>query len=167
MSGSSAITWLMISCSFPLEHSSTKSALQTLYIVEYDLMVFRNWLSSPCFAVKCWYVVQYILRYVCSIPMDMWSLHCCQFRYVGSVVDGMLFLICWCLCYIGSVQYHQTCVWVFLLPVCLNEESSLLIFQHFSYLLLVPVPDYCVMLFLPFHCIFCWNVCNSVENNFH
>ena len=47
-SGSSAIAWLMILCAFPLECSSTRSVLHTLYIMEYDSMVFRNWLSSPC-----------------------------------------------------------------------------------------------------------------------
>ena len=47
-SGSSTIAWLMISCAFPLDCSSTRSVLHTLYIVEYDYMVLRNWLSSPC-----------------------------------------------------------------------------------------------------------------------
>ena len=38
----------MISCTFPLECSSTKSVLCILYIVEYDSMVLKNWFSSPC-----------------------------------------------------------------------------------------------------------------------
>ena len=45
---SSAMVLWMISCTFPLEHSSTKSVLRILYIVEYDSMVLRNWFSSPC-----------------------------------------------------------------------------------------------------------------------
>ena len=47
-SGSLAIAWLMISCAFPLDRGSTRSVLHTLYIVEYDSMVLRNWISSPC-----------------------------------------------------------------------------------------------------------------------
>ena len=48
MSVSSAMAWSMISCTFSLEHSSTKSVLHILYIVEYDSTVLRNWFSSPC-----------------------------------------------------------------------------------------------------------------------
>ena len=48
MSASFAMAWWMISCTFPLEHSSIKSVLHILYIVEYDSMVFRNWFSSAC-----------------------------------------------------------------------------------------------------------------------
>ena len=47
-SGSSAIAWQMILWTFPLEYNSTRSVLHTLYIMEYDSIVFRNLLSFPC-----------------------------------------------------------------------------------------------------------------------
>ena len=39
----------MISCTFPLDRSITRSVLCILYTVEYDSMVLKNWFSSPCF----------------------------------------------------------------------------------------------------------------------
>ena len=49
MSASSCNMWCMISCTFPLDRSITKSVLHILYMVEYDSMVLKNWFSSPGF----------------------------------------------------------------------------------------------------------------------
>ena len=49
MSVSSCDAWCMISCTFPLDRSITKSVLRILYMVEYDSMVLKNWFSSPGF----------------------------------------------------------------------------------------------------------------------
>ena len=81
MSGSPAIAWLMISCAFPLDRSSMRSVLCTLYIVEYDSMVFRNWVSSPGLPLNTGMLSNMSL-YVCSISGDWWSLYCCYFRYI-------------------------------------------------------------------------------------
>ena len=48
-SASSCNAWCMISCTFPLDRSITKSVLHILYMVEYDSMVLKNWFSSSGF----------------------------------------------------------------------------------------------------------------------
>ena len=88
----------MISCTFPLDHSITKSLLCILYIVEYDSMVLKNWFSSPGFPSKVdmlsstsfgisapYHVIMGLGTVAISDMLGSYSVICCSFWWYVDV----------------------------------------------------------------------------------
>ena len=89
----------MISCTFPLDSSITKSVLRILYMVEYDSMVLKNLFSSPGFpwnvgmlsstsfgTSALYHVIMGLSTVAISNTLDSYLVMCCLFWYVDVPV---------------------------------------------------------------------------------
>ena len=89
----------MILCTFPLDHSITKSVLRILYMGEYDSLVLKNWFSSPGFLSNVgmlsstslgmlapYRVIMGLGTVAISDTLGSYSVICCSFWYVDVPV---------------------------------------------------------------------------------